>query len=114
MKRVHSLLLLAMFFGIFVQSVAQKASYYRYCEIARSQQHLNAKFSIQIDSGQAGKLFGYNHMKDETGKPQLFNSMMDAMNYMSRQGWEFVQAYTLSDSDYRFLLRRKAEEEPAN
>ena len=39
---------------------------------------------------------------DENGNPIQFNSKIDALNYMSALGWEFLQAYTIargSDGD---------------
>ena len=33
---------------------------------------------------------------DENGKPMLFNSMVDAMNFMAGLGWKFEAAYVIS------------------
>lgn len=35
-------------------------------------------------------------MVDETGKNIVFNSMVDAMNFMGKLGWEFEQAYVVT------------------
>jgi len=50
-------------------------------------------------------------MKDEqTGKVKSFNSMVDALNYMGNNGWEFVQAYIVTSGQqnvYHWLLKNK-------
>ena len=51
-------------------------------------------------------------LKDENGDKLIFNSMIDALNYMSKHGFEFVQAYAISvggQNVYHYLLRRKTE-----
>lgn len=43
------------------------------------------------------------------GKYFSFNSMIEALNFMNDNGWEFVNAYafsTGSQSVYHFLLKR--------
>ena len=43
-------------------------------------------------------------------KNKIFNSMVDGMNYMGKDGWEFVQAYTVTAGNqnvYRWLLKKK-------
>lgn len=42
-------------------------------------------------------------------KSKTFNSMVDGMNYMGQNGWEFVQAYVVttgSQNVYRWLLKK--------
>ena len=46
-------------------------------------------------------------MVDEEGKKIKFNSMIDALNYMGKFGWDFEQAYAVSMGNtnvYHFLL----------
>ena len=41
-------------------------------------------------------------------KQLIFNSMMDALNFMSKNGFEFVDAYAITSSNqnvYHYLLR---------
>ena len=51
------------------------------------------------------------------GDPIKFNSMVDAMNYMGRIGWEFTQAYVITigkQNVYHWLLKKKLETEPTS
>ncbi len=44
-----------------------------------------------------------------TGKPRVLNSMIDTLNNMSKDRWEFVQAYALSSSPgfvYHYILKK--------
>ena len=84
-----------------------------YCEIVGTEKFLSTKVTITVDFGQRMKLFGNNRMKDEAGKPIIFNTMIDTLNFMGKQGWEFAQAYTITISDqnmYHFLLKKPFDE----
>lgn len=79
-----------------------------YAEILGYSKFLSTKVSVTIDFGQNTTLFEDTRLRDENGKVISFNSMVDAMNWMGAQGWEFVQAYTASEGDqsvYHWLLK---------
>ena len=91
-----------------------------YCELIGTQ-HIT-KFSVAIDFGQQDKRFPDDQMVDEKGKLITFNSMVDAMNYMSKLGWEFRQAYVVvrntglsgdlfsSYPEYHWILSKETED----
>src|SRR6188768_3785976 len=87
-----------------------------YCELIGTQKLLSMKVTITIDFGEAKSIWKDNRLKDEiTGKVQVFNSMVDALNYMGEDGWEFVQAYIVTigqQNVYHWLLKRKKIREP--
>lgn len=70
------------------------------------------KMNVFIDFGQQVKVFGRNQMvvKDAKGEDMEFNSMIDALNFMSQNGYSFVQAYGFATTDsnyiYHYLLRK--------
>ncbi len=85
---------------------------YSYCEIVGTGKILSKKVTVELDFGQASKLIQDNRYKDPaTGKAVVFNSMVDALNFMGKSGWEFVQAYTIGDSQngyvYHFMLKKQ-------
>ena len=50
-----------------------------------------------------------NSLVDENGKNITFNSMIDALNYMGKLGWDFEQAYVVTESNtnvYHWLLSK--------
>lgn len=71
---------------------------------------MSTKVPIEISFGQRVKAFDDNRLKDtQTGKPVVFNSMIDALNFMGKQGWEFAQAYIITESNqnvYHYLLKK--------
>jgi hypothetical protein len=84
-----------------------------YVQIVGSSLILSNKLAIEIDFGQENKLFsaGKNtRIKDANGKDMIFNSMIDALNFMTKNGYEFVQAFVVTESSrnvYHYLLRKK-------
>lgn len=83
-----------------------------YVQIVGTQKIIGNKVLIQIDFGQETKFFKQAQqsvLKDETGKMLDFNSMIDALNFMSANGYDFVSAYTISITNqnvYHYLLRK--------
>lgn len=85
------------------KAVSIKEQPIKYCEIVGTYSN---KLRIEIDFGQSKEFYENDQYKDPTtGKPFVFTSMIDALNFMSTNGWEFVQAYTIG-GDQIFLLKR--------
>ncbi len=75
-----------------------------YCEIVGFQKLLSNKVTVRIDLGDKMKAFANNRLIDQkTGKPRVFNTMIDALNFMGKQGWEFVQAYNVPVNDVNYF-----------
>ncbi|MFY0594108.1 hypothetical protein [Roseivirga sp.] len=74
-----------------------------YAQVRVRPRFLSNKVSIRLDYGQERNFWGGDtRIRDEnSGKVKKFNSAVDALNYMSSQGWEFVFAYTLPIGDGR-------------
>ena len=107
--------LLLIFIIVFLSAsmYAQSEPKFVYSEIVGTSRFMSTKVTIEISSGQRMKTFSDNRLKDSSGKPIVFNSMIDAMNYMGKQGWEFVQAYIITESSqnvYHFLLKKPFKE----
>jgi len=87
-----------------------------YCEIvAKETGLLKKKIKVEVDFGEKKGFFKEligDPLKDkETGKTICFNSIIDALNFMSSEGWLFVDAYSFSNQDnnpvYRYIMRKK-------
>ncbi len=84
-----------------------------YAQIVGFSRLLSSKISVRLDFGQERTLFGSRRatqLIDENGNPINFTSMIDALNFMHQQGYEFVQAYaeTINDEHVtHYLLRKK-------
>lgn len=78
-----------------------------YCELLGIQKILSEKVIVQVDFGQ--NPYTNSKLVDENGKTITFNSMIDAMNYMGKLGWEFENAYVIthgSQNVYHWLLSK--------
>ena len=85
---------------------------YFYCQIVGTQKMLSSKVTITIDFGQVRKFVSDQRLRNNKGEVVVFNSMVDAMNWMGARGWEFVQAYVLTVSNqnvYHWLIKKSTK-----
>ncbi len=106
-------LLLLSFTEIFCQtdSVTIKRTE-EYCLLIGTARLFSNKVSIQVDFGQNRPFFSDNRYKDENGNVVLFESMVDALNYMNSRGWQFVGAYPMvsnAGTAYHYLMKRNIQ-----
>lgn len=83
-----------------------------YIRIVGTARLLSGKVIINLEFGQQDKLFSGKDLAivDSTGKSVVFNSMIDALNYMASFGYEFQAAYAITvgqQNVYHYLMRRK-------
>lgn len=106
---IKKLLLITVFcFAIIGLRAQDDNATYIYCEIVGTQRFMSNKVTIELDYGQAKKFGERQRLRGEDGKPVIFNSMVDAMNWMGSKGWEFCQAYVVTYQNqniYRWLLK---------
>lgn len=101
--------LLALMLTFAFSSMAQNKVY---CELSGYCKSLSQKINVTIDFGQSTSLWaGYTnqYIVDQNGKPKEFNSMIDAMNFMAKLGWNFEQAYVLQEgnsNDIHWILSK--------
>lgn len=86
------------------------------CQLVAQGKAFSNKVTITIDYGQLIK-WGSGQSSKVTGsdgKPKVFNSLMDATNYMLNNGWEYVDAYVVSEgfggsvsNVYRYTFKKK-------
>jgi hypothetical protein len=82
-----------------------------YLQIIGTSKLFSTKLTIQIDFGQNTKFFSSGKetiVKDANGKSMEFNSMIDALNFLSKNGFEFVNAHVITVGNqnvYHYLLR---------
>ncbi len=85
-----------------------------YCEIVGSAIPMSKRVVVTLDFGQRMKLFKNYTIRDNAGNTIVFNTMVDALNYLGRQGWEFVQAYAVSysasSSVYHYMMKKPFDE----
>jgi hypothetical protein len=92
-----------------ISQIKEKAEY---CLIVGTSKILSSDVTIAIDFGQETSMWSNKTLlvKDENGKLMAFNSMIDALNFMSKNGYDFVNAYAITKGNqnvYHFLLHRR-------
>lgn len=101
---------------ISISASAQMRRYY--CEIKGTEKELSSDMKIIFDFGQNSSYSIWTNLNpkmkfvDEKGKTIEFNSMVDAMNFMSERGWKFQQAYSTIRSEKsieHWILYKDAE-----
>lgn len=107
---MKKLLFIAAFTFLGLAAHAQQQPQFVYCEIVGIAKVLSKKVTIEIDFGDKTSMWKDNRLKDSaTGKNMVFNSMIDALNFMGKQGWEFEQAYTVTVQNqnvYHYLMKK--------
>jgi hypothetical protein len=92
MKRIF-ILTFSLFccFNIFSQNENSDTTFI-YGEIQGIQKNGSQSLSISIlIEGQK-----ITYFLDEQGKKHIFNQMYEAMNWLAKDGWEFIQSYSTS------------------
>jgi hypothetical protein len=120
MKKIVVLTLCLTVFGLLnvfsqtVNDIPIKDIDVDYIQIVGTSKLMSNKVTIEIDFGQENKYWSAKdtQVKDENGKLVVFNSMIDALNFLSKNGYEFVDAYTITISNqnvYHYMLKKKKE-----
>lgn len=114
------LLLLVISISLSITAQESKTSAYAYCEIVGTGNMTGTKVKVEIDFGQKKSFWTQykdNRLVDEKGEVIKFNSMVDAMNFMGSIGWEFIQAYVITEQGgltkqnvYHFLLKKELKD----
>ena len=111
---MRKLFLFSVFIVVCCLVHAQQQNYV-YCQLVGTGKLFSSKVTVQADFGQQTTFWKeVDYIKDENGKKINFNSMVDAMNFMGTQGWEFVQAYVVtvnSQNVYHWLLKKEINQE---
>ena len=83
-----------------------------YIEILGTPKAFSTKLNIELDFGQENKVWSNREyqLKNAEGKKIEFNSMIDALNFMAKNGYELIMPYIVTESSksvYHYLLRKK-------
>ncbi len=86
----------------------------KYVELLGQQKFLSFKIIVNLDYGQDFKLFRPQRIKGFDGRNMSFNSMIDALNFMEANGWEYVDNYVARTDDaniIHYILRRRKDKD---
>jgi hypothetical protein len=65
----------------------------QYCQVIATPRILSNKVTIDIDFGEEKTYWGDERLRSFEGKVKKFNTIIDALNYMGKNGWVFINAY---------------------
>ena len=111
MKKISLLIIAgAMLFTVNTAQAQSSEEGYVFLDLVGRAKMMSTKITVTVDVGEKLKAFASNKLKDPaTGKPIAFNSMVDALNYMGERGWDFEQAYVVTDGNssvYHYLMKK--------
>ena len=82
----------------------------QYCELVATPRLLSNRVTIDVDYGEERSVWRDNRLKQDNGRVKKFNSTIDALNYMARDGWRLVNAFPVSNSNntyvYHYVFRK--------
>ncbi len=82
----------------------------QYCQVIATPRLLSNKVTIEVDFGEERSIWKDNRLKAYTGKLKKFNTVIDALNYMGRDGWIFINAYPVTIGTgviYHFAFKKE-------
>ena len=82
----------------------------QYCQVIATPRLLSNKVTIDIDFGEEKSFWKDTRLKTEAGKIKKFNTIIDAINYMGREGWIFINAFPVRMGEteiYHFAFKKQ-------
>jgi len=81
----------------------------QYCELVATPRLLSNKVTIDINYGEEKSIWKDTRLKTDEGKLKKFNTVVDALNYLGKEGWMFVNAFPVINGNtqvYHFVFRK--------
>ena len=81
----------------------------QYCQVIATSRLLSNKVTIDIDFGEEKSFWADTRLRSYDGKLKKFNTVIDALNFMGREGWVFINAYPVRNGNtdiYHFGFKR--------
>lgn len=68
----------------------------QYAEVVATPRLLSNKVTIDIDYGEERSIWKDHRLKEDNGRLKKFNTTIDALNYMGKDGWTLVNAFPVT------------------
>lgn len=82
----------------------------QYCQVIATPKLLSNRVTISIDFGEQRSFWKDNRLKEYDGSLRKFNTIIDALNFMGREGWLFINAYPVKMGEieiYHFAFKKQ-------
>ncbi len=70
----------------------------QYCDVVSTERFMSNQVTINIDFGEERSIWKDNRLKDRAGKLVKFNTVIDALNDLGKDGWRLVNAFPVGNS----------------
>ncbi len=82
----------------------------QYCQVLATGRLLSSKVTIDIDYGEERSIWKDNRLKNDEGRLKKFNTVIDALNYLGKNGWKLVNAFPVSTGNgpmfYHYVFKK--------
>jgi len=106
-KIIYAGLFIFLSYSSFAQTDTSKIE--QYCQIIATPRLLSNKVTIDIDLGEEKSFWRDTRLKTYDGKLKKFNTIIDALNFMGKEGWVFINAYPVRNNQtdiYHFGFKK--------
>ena len=106
-KIIYPVLFLFLSYSSFAQTDTSKIE--QYCQVIATPRLLSNRVTIDIDFGEEKSFWGDTRLKTYDGKFKKFNTIIDALNFMGKEGWVFINAYPVRNNQtdiYHFGFKK--------
>jgi hypothetical protein len=99
-------------FGFSAVSFGQsaKTTVEQYCQVIATPKLFSNKVTIEVDFGEERSVWKDNRLRTYNGRLKKFDTIIDALNFMGREGWSFVNAYPVTTGTgviYHFAFKKE-------
>ena len=89
-------LLLLVSYSSFARTDTSKIE--QYCQLIATPRLFSNKVTIDIDFGEEKSFWRDTRLKTYDGKFKKFNTIIDALNFLGKEGWVFINAYPVRNN----------------
>ena len=111
MKHSTFLLMTCLFATTAIHAQSDSTIVEQYCEVVATARLLSNKVTVNIDYGEERSIWKDYRLRDDEGKLKKFNSVIDAINYLGKEGWKLVNAFPVtvgnSPSVYHYVFKKE-------
>lgn len=97
--KIIIILAIALFLSSHSFSQTDTTKVEQYCEVIATPRLLSNKVTLEVNFGEEKSFWRDTRLKNDDGRLKKFNTIIDALNYMGKDGWIFVNAYPVKIGD---------------
>jgi len=107
-KTIFLMLIQFAAFTLFAQQDTTKIE--QYCQVIATPKLFSNKVTIDIDFGDEKPYWTDTRLRSYNGRLKKFNTIIDAMNFMGKEGWVFINAFPVTTDKitiYHFAFKKE-------